>query len=117
MSGLTKRTVVKIAALIIGPALFAQGCLLGPNFKAPPVAVADKWIEEGNKSVDPSAAEHRDWWTAFNDPVLNDLIQLAYQRNLTLQSAGVRVLEARAAWNRYRRVLPATTADRRIVNS
>ena len=81
MSGLTKRTVVKIAALIIGPALFAQGCLLGPNFKAPPVAVADKWIEEGNKSVDPSAAEHRDWWTAFNDPVLNDLIQLAYQRN------------------------------------
>jgi NodT family efflux transporter outer membrane factor (OMF) lipoprotein len=96
MSGLTKRTVVKIAALIIGPALFAQGCSLGPNFKAPPVAVADKWIEEGNKSVDPSAAEHRDWWTVFNDPVLNDLIQLSYQRNLTLQSAGVRVLEARA---------------------
>jgi len=96
MSELAKRTVVKIAALIIGPALFAQGCLLGPNFKTPPVAVADNWMEEGNKSVDSSAAEHRDWWTVFNDPILNDLIQLAYQRNLTLQTAGVRVLEARA---------------------
>jgi len=46
--------------------------------------------------MDSSAAEHRDWWTVFNDPVLSDLIQLAYQQNLTLQTAGVRVLEARA---------------------
>ena len=58
--------------------------------------MADKWIEEGNKSVDSGAAEHRDWWTVFNDPALVRLIQLAYERNLTLQTAGVRVLEARA---------------------
>ncbi len=82
--------------LIVGLALSAQGCLLGPNFKTPPAAVADKWIEEGNKSVDSGASEHRDWWTVFNDPVLTRLIQLAYERNLTLQTAGVRVLEARA---------------------
>ena len=82
--------------LILALALLTQGCLLGPNFKSPPVGIADKWMEEGNKSMDSSAAEHRDWWTVFNDPVLSDLIQLAYQRNLTLQTAGVRVLEARA---------------------
>ncbi len=76
--------------------LFAQGCLLGPNFKKPPVSVADKWTEEGDKSLDSAASEHRGWWTVFKDPVLARLIQLAYERNLTLQTAGVRVLEARA---------------------
>ena len=91
-----KRAIVTGAALTIGLAVFVEGCLLGPNFKSPPVGIADKWMEEGNKSMDSSAAEHRDWWTVFNDPVLSDFIQLAYQRNLTLQSAGVRVLEARA---------------------
>ena len=91
-----KRAIVTGAALTIGLAVFVEGCLLGPNFKSPPVGIADRWMEEGNNSMDSSAAEHRDWWTVFNDPVLSDLIQLAYQRNLTLQSAGVRVLEARA---------------------
>ena len=91
-----KRAIVAGAALTIGLAVFVEGCLLGPNFESPPVGIADKWMEEANKSVDRRVADHRDWWTVFNDPVLNDLIQLAYQRNLTLQSAGVRVLEARA---------------------
>ena len=88
------RTVVRLAVMTLG--VFAQGCLLGPNFKSPPVSLADKWIEDENNLIDPRAADHRDWWTLFNDPVLDDLIQLAYQRNLTLRSAGVRVLEARA---------------------
>jgi len=34
-------------------------------------------------------------WSA-NHPVLNDLIKMAYQQNLDLQVAGLRVLEARA---------------------
>jgi NodT family efflux transporter outer membrane factor (OMF) lipoprotein len=70
--------------------------LLGPNFKVPPAPVADKWVEEGNKAVDSGFSEHRDWWTVFNDPVLTRLVDLAYQQNLTLRTAGVRVLEARA---------------------
>ena len=40
--------------------------------------------------------EYRDWWTVFHDPVLNRLIEIAYNQNLTLVSAGTRVLEARA---------------------
>ena len=82
--------------LLIVLALFVQGCLLGPDFQTPPASVADTWLEKGNKAVDSTATEHRDWWTVFNDPRLTRLIQLAYQQNLTLQTAGVRVLEARA---------------------
>ena len=82
--------------LLIVLALCVQGCVLGPDFKTPAASVADTWREQGNKAVDSTAAEHRDWWTVFNDPRLTRLIQLAYQQNLTLQTAGVRVLEARA---------------------
>src|SRR5262245_26557000 len=83
--------------LIIALVCFVQGCMLGPDFTTPPAPIADRWLEQGNKSVDSTAApEHRDWWTVFNDPTLTRLIQLAYQQNLTLRTAGVRVLEARA---------------------
>jgi len=82
--------------LIIALALCAPGCAVGPNFTTPAAPVAGKWIEDGNKALDPGAAEHRDWWNVFSDSSLTRLIQLAYERNLTLQSAGARVLEARA---------------------
>src|SRR4029450_13181431 len=82
--------------MMFGLAFLAGGCMLGPDFKTPPATVADKWLEQGNKSVDFAASEHRDWWAAFNDPRLTRLIQLAYQQNLTLRTAGGRVLEARA---------------------
>ena len=82
--------------IFFGLTLLLQGCLLGPDFKTPPATVADKWLEQGNKSVDFAASEHRDWWAVFNDPTLTRLVQLAYQQNLTLRTAGVRVLEARA---------------------
>jgi NodT family efflux transporter outer membrane factor (OMF) lipoprotein len=84
------------APLLIVLALCVQGCMLGPDFKTPPAPVADTWLEQGNKAVDSTTSEHREWWTVFNDPRLTRLIQLAYQQNLTLQTAGVRVLEARA---------------------
>ena len=38
----------------------------------------------------------KNWWKAFNDPVLDRLIDQAYRGNLSLRIAGVRVLEARA---------------------
>ena len=91
-----RRRFGELAFLTVGLMAITGGCMVGPNFKTPPAAVAGKWIEEGNKAVDSGAAEHRDWWTVFNDPALTRLVQLAYERNLTLQSAGLRVLEARA---------------------
>src|ERR1700745_3051642 len=37
------------------------------------------------------------WWRLFHDPVVDRLIALAYEQNLTLLSAGTKVLQARAA--------------------
>jgi len=93
---LKRRYPRKPEILILGLALLAGGCLLGPNFQAPPAPVANQWIEEGNEAVNSALSEHRDWWTVFADPVLTRLVDIAYQQNLTLRTAGVRVLEARA---------------------
>jgi NodT family efflux transporter outer membrane factor (OMF) lipoprotein len=41
-------------------------------------------------------ADFSQWWTGFNDPILNQLVESAYQQNLPLQIAGLRILEARA---------------------
>ena len=76
--------------------LCCTGCLVGPNFSSPSAPVAEKWLESDNPSVDTRNQEYRDWWTVFHDPVLNRLIEIAYNQNLTLVSAGTRVLEARA---------------------
>ena len=40
-----------------------------------------------------------DWWRQFNDPILNELIRLAYERNNSVKIAGLRVIEAQAALN------------------
>ncbi|MGB7952293.1 MAG: efflux transporter outer membrane subunit [Candidatus Binatia bacterium] len=85
-----------VNGLGFGLTWLVAGCMVGPNFKTPPAPIADQWVEEGNKSMDFSRSDYRDWWTVFNDPRLTRLIQLAYQQNLSLRTAGVRVLEARA---------------------
>jgi len=76
--------------------VLAGGCMLGPDFKRPPAPVAPKWVEADVSGLDLKRQEYRNWWTVFNDPVLTRLIKLAYQQNLTLRTAGVRVLETRA---------------------
>jgi NodT family efflux transporter outer membrane factor (OMF) lipoprotein len=76
--------------------LCCAGCLVGPDFSSPSAPVAEKWLEANNPSVDTRKQEYRDWWKVFHDPVLNRLIELAYNQNLTLVSAGTRVLQARA---------------------
>jgi NodT family efflux transporter outer membrane factor (OMF) lipoprotein len=77
-------------------ALTTGGCMLGPAYHQPPTKVAVKWQEAANPAVDSSRDQYRDWWNVFNDPVLSRLIEVAYEQNLTLRTAGVRVLEARA---------------------
>ncbi|MDP2046170.1 MAG: efflux transporter outer membrane subunit [Deltaproteobacteria bacterium] len=78
-------------------AMLVQGCLMvGPDYVRPPVQVEQTWLDTGDKRVQTATAEYKDWWQAFKDPALNQLIDTAYRENLTLRIAGVRVLGARA---------------------
>jgi len=70
--------------------------MVGPNYQRPRVSVSPSFGEPGDPRLSAEATNYRDWWKAFNDPVLDHLIARAYRDNLTLQQAGVRVLQARA---------------------
>ena len=95
--------------------LSCTGCLVGPDFSSPAPPVAEKWLEAENPSVDTRNQEYRDWWTVFHDSVLNRLIEIAYNQNLTLVSAGTRVLAStRATGCSDRRVLPSAAAGQRL---
>lgn len=81
-------------------ALLSACTLLGPDFVTPDAPVKADWRElDGAESMIVSEAAADDfsaWWQAFDDPILDELIQRAYRQNLPLQLAGLRILEARA---------------------
>lgn len=111
----------------VGPALavalLVSGCAkLGPDFVRPEPQVQTDWTEVKDAGLKPEApTEDGRWWKVFRDPVLDRLIDLAYQQNLTLQVAGVRILEARAqlgiAVGRLYPQQQQATANATLVNS
>lgn len=81
-----------IALLLIAT---AGGCMVGPNYKTPETPMPEQWLHASpDENVDPDVNAR--WWTHFNDPTLNRLIEQAFAQNLTLRQAGLRVLRARA---------------------
>ena len=84
----------RIAAAVT--TLACSGCMVGPDYRSPAVTVANHYLEANQPSVDTRRQEYETWWRVFNDPVLDRLIDLAYDQNLTLVAAGSRVLQARA---------------------
>jgi NodT family efflux transporter outer membrane factor (OMF) lipoprotein len=82
------------------PLALSTSCLVGPNYKTPKSDVASQWIPSPAAAPTPLNAADAYWWQVFQDPVLNELVDTAYQNNLTLQIAGVRVLRARAQLNK-----------------
>ena len=82
--------------MVLGLSALTGACMIGPDYKPASAPVAKVWMEGNKASVDTGRQEYRDWWSVFNDPALSRLIDVAYRQNLTLMTAGVRVLEARA---------------------
>ena len=77
--------------------IFISGCtLVGPDYVKPEVAEPENWLESADPKIESREVDFSQWWTVFNDPVLNTLTDAAYQQNLPLQIAGLRILEARA---------------------
>jgi len=90
------KTCCLIFGLVISFALLLTGCAVGPDYIRPEVPEPQKWLEEKDPVIKSEPADFGRWWTVFNDPVLNTLVEKAFQQNLPLQIAGIRILEARA---------------------
>jgi NodT family efflux transporter outer membrane factor (OMF) lipoprotein len=73
-----------------------SACSVGPEYVPPPVTLNENWKDSTDTRVTTKAAPDSAWWGAFDDPTLDRLIDIAYQQNLPLQTAGLRIMESRA---------------------
>ena len=82
----------------IGAALvfLACGCSVGPDYARPAAPTSGSWIEAQEPGVRTEPVSTERWWDAFQDPALSRLVDAAYQQNLSLRAAGLRVLQAQA---------------------
>jgi len=64
------------------------GCMVGPDYNRPTLDLPQSWRFEDAAVKD---AANTGWWGQFDDPVLNDLIQIALQENKDVKIAAARV--------------------------
>ena len=83
-------------AALAGAALALGGCTVGPKYVKPDVSANPDWSERADPRLATATAPDSTWWKAFNDSTLDQLVELAHRQNLTLQGAGLRIMEARA---------------------
>ncbi len=76
-----------------------NGFKVGPNYSPPPAPTSPTWIDAADPRVRSDASAVGAWWKVFGDPILDSLIQTAYERNLDFKTAGTRVLDSLAQRN------------------
>ncbi len=76
-----------------------NGFQVGPDYCRPPAPIADEWIDYENPDVASVSTSYGSWWSTLGDPILDELVGTASRQNITLQTAGMRILEARARLN------------------
>lgn len=77
--------------------LVTASCTVGPDYRPPSLALPPAWLEAWNYGIDSSPADLSRWWTQFNDPILDALVERAVKSNFDLAVAQARIREARAA--------------------
>lgn len=87
------------------------GCAVGPDYRpkgASELGVPAAWSVEAQQQAQ---ADLRQWWTAFNDPLLTQLVEQAATQNLDVAQAVVRLRQAREALVQSRAsLLPGVSA-------
>ena len=89
-------------AACCGLLLTLAACKVGPEFTPPDPGVPERFRNAADAPVSGAADPAPRWWEAFNDPVLNELIQRATAGNLTVQQAVMRVVGSRQQENASR---------------
>ena len=89
---------MRFAAIVLSLllTLLLSGCIaLGPDYRRPEAAVEPNWLEIEDPLITSESPADPKWWeTAFQDPDLDQLVETVLQQNLTLRSAGLRVLQS-----------------------
>ena len=89
---LSDKLIVAVLFLVL-----LAGCAVGPDYREPKLAMPASWQEAQQKGVEIRPVEMARWWTTFNDPLLDSLVERAVKSNLDLRIAEARIREARAS--------------------
>jgi multidrug efflux system outer membrane protein len=87
--------VSKILYVFASLCLFS-GCVVGPNYKRPPINAPETFRDEDKKSADTNSFAELPWWQVFHDDNLQKLIRVALTNNYDLRIAITRVEQSRA---------------------
>lgn len=93
-----RRPLFRLTPLAL--AVLLSGCAVGPDYLRPA-----NWLPAAFKEAPTAVTETKtdnpaivqQWWTLFNDTILNELVDLALRQNADLRSAVARVEQADAA--------------------
>jgi outer membrane protein, multidrug efflux system len=88
------RSVTHIAGTLVAAAALA-GCAVGPNYHQPATPVEAHFANEGEMGLAAGEPTER-YWTAFNDPLLDRMVDDAIVHNTDLQAATANLQAARA---------------------
>ncbi|MDX8497406.1 efflux transporter outer membrane subunit [Mesorhizobium sp. VK4C] len=78
-------------------AFLLSGCVVGPDYRMPLLAVPAAWSDwKATKPVKP--AQLSQWWLKLRDPELNTLVEEAVAGNLDVATAKAKIREARASY-------------------
>ena len=82
---------------LLSMAIATSGCLVGPNYKRPPVNQPDTFrgVDDTAAASTASIADEK-WWQLFDDETLQTLIRTALEHNDDVRLAAARILEAQA---------------------
>ena len=82
---------MKLIHLVTACAVLTAGCTLGPNYKRP-----ETDLPTGASAENYNVFTQQNWWTMFEDDVLNHMEDTALKYNWDLKAAVARVDQARA---------------------
>jgi NodT family efflux transporter outer membrane factor (OMF) lipoprotein len=87
----------RAAGPLVLASVLVQGCLVGPNYVEPEVAMPDQWNAAVAEEMSQPEPDISKWWDTLGDTTLTSLIRRAELSNLDLWTAVARVKESRAA--------------------
>ncbi len=87
---------VRLMVALLISVVFAGCATVGPNYQSPTMEMPAAWQLTDDPALLPQAELVQKWWSLFDDPLLDLLIQTATKNNRDLLAAIARMEEARA---------------------
>lgn len=91
---------MKLSYFLLSVTLMFSACTVGPDYEAPDINAPLQFVSQDVLEFLNEGREDQnvatDWWTGFNDDVLNRLVETGLENNFEIAAATARVKEAQA---------------------